>query len=218
MRGLPQNFRRNPCPTLDEAVDAKSRVAAVDLADGARADTLSQARELVDLREHRFLVHSALTEARDRLKAAELAATKEIRDGQRDRVCELTNEIVDAGTRLAAGLKRAHKHYAAIVELGKELRVAAEGASDWPADWKWHSHPVEPAFQVLWHTLAAKYELPGRPPPSDWPGAGRAAIDMQPEKVFASLIYQRDHWLHGEEEPDMGLWREATPEEMLAAA
>ena len=104
------------------------------------------AREIVAVREQLRLKRMALHEAERRHDAEKAEAEKALRDADRERCCELTDELEKTGKTFVLAIKRAAKHYEQLHELESAVRVAASTASDWPVDWAWGSIVGLPAI------------------------------------------------------------------------
>jgi hypothetical protein len=130
---------------LTADLETKSRIAAVSGVE--TGDSMADAaREIVEVREQLRLKRMALREAERRHDAEKAEAEKALRDADRERCCELTDEIEKTSKTFVLAIKRAAKHYEQLHELESAVRVAASTASDWPVDWAWGSIVGLPAI------------------------------------------------------------------------
>ena len=197
---------------LTSDLETKSRIAAV--AGVETGDSMADAaRELVEVREHLRLKRMALQEAERRHEVETAEAEKALRDADRERCCELTDELEKTGKTFVLAIKRAEKHYEKLNELESSLRVAAVTASGWPSDWSWGSLG-EKSFAMLMGAVCDNYSVP-KIPPSQWPAGNKAARLADPAHVYSSLVHQREIWRNPQpDEPDEDGYREAELEDL----
>lgn len=204
---------------LTAELESKSRIAAVAGIDTVDSVAIA-ARELLEVRERLRLTRLSLAEAERRHAAETAEANRSLREADRDRCCELTDDLEEAGKALVLSIKRAAKHYDRLQEIESALRVAAATAAEWPADWSWGALG-EKRFALLVGALAANFTLP-KVPPSAWPNAERAARMCDPGQIYSALIQAREDWRNPkDDEPDdteESGWREATAGEMADVA
>jgi hypothetical protein len=204
---------------LSNELAEKAKIAVItDVESGA--DIVQQAQGLIEIREQYRLKKMALSEAKDRLKLESDASVKAWRDAQRDKCCELTDQIEKKGNTLALAIKRAAKHYGDIVDLERDLRITSGKASDWPSpDWTRTRAPGELPYELLIGVICTNYDLPTAPPPF-WPKSDSAQRSADVSHVFRSLIQLRDAWQNPETDEsendadDTGDWREASAEDL----
>ena len=202
---------------LTADLETKSRLAAV-AGIVTRDGVASAARGLIEVREQLRLTRLALVEAERRHAAETAEANRALREADRDRCCDLTDDLEEAGKALVLSIKRAAKHYDRLQEVESAIRVAAASAADWPADWSWGALG-EKRFALLVGALAANFTLP-KIPPSAWPNAERAVRMSDPAQIYSALIQARESWRNPQNEPEAAAeteWREATAEEMTNA-
>ena len=176
---------------LTADLETKSRIAAVSGVE--TGDSMADAaREIVEVREQLRLKRMALREAERRYDAEKAEAERALRDADRERCCELTDEIEKTSKTFVLAIKRAAKHYEQLHELESAVRVAASTASGWPADWTWGSLGEKP-FAMLMGAICTNYAVP-KIPPSQWPTGNKATRLTDPSHVYSSLIHQREQW------------------------
>ena len=108
---------------LTADLETKSRIAAVSGVE--TGDSMADAaREIVEVREQLRLKRMALREAERRHDAEKAEAEKALRDADRERCCELTDEIEKPARRSCWRSSVRAKHYERLYELESSLRVA----------------------------------------------------------------------------------------------
>ena len=110
---------------LTADLETKSRIAAVSGVETGDS-MVDAAREIVAVREQLRLKRMALHEAERRHDAEKAEAEKALRDADRERCCELTDELEKTGKTFVLAIKRAAKHYERLYEL----ESSAQGC--WP--------------------------------------------------------------------------------------
>lgn len=196
---------------LTADLETKSRIAAVSGVETGDS-MVDAAREIVAVREQLRLKRMALHEAERRHEAEKEKAEKALRDADRERCCELTDELEKTGKTFVLAIKRAAKHYERLYELESSLRVAAATASGWPKDWGWGSLGEKP-FAMLMGAVCDNYSVP-KIPPSNWPTGNKATRLTDPGHVYSSIFLQREQWRNPQpEELNEEGYREAEPED-----
>lgn len=199
---------------LSNELKEKSRFAANTDVDGS-ADMVEQAREIVEIREKFRLKRLALEEAKSRLAVETELADKAYKDAERDKCCELTDQIEKTSKTLVLSIKRASKHHDQLLELERALRTASENATDWPTPDPARSQFGEKPYTLLIGSLASHYALP-KLPPEAWPKPDKAAEYADASLIYQDLFHLRDVWRNPELNKLEGGdgWREASTEEM----
>jgi hypothetical protein len=171
-----------------------SRLAAHD--DIARqGDPLSAARELLEHRELLKLKRIALAQAKQIAEQEVIEATRVEREGVRDEICSLTDELESEATKMRSGIKRLGKSFKRIVEIEKEIKGLGQNAADWPAEVFRYRSPGESPYRYLINSLTVELDLNGFHI-NGWPNQYQASQLADIAECFRDYLYQREEWRH----------------------
>jgi hypothetical protein len=171
-----------------------SRLAAHDDIAG-HGDPLSTARELLEHRELLKLKRIALAQAKQIAEQEVIEATRVEREGVRDEICSLTDELESEATKMRSGIKRLGKSFKRIVEIEKEIKGLGQNAADWPAEIFRYRSPGESPYRYLINSLTLELDLNGFHI-SGWPNQYQASQLADIAECFRDYLYQREEWRH----------------------
>jgi len=171
-----------------------SRLAAHDDIAG-QGDPLSAARELLEHRELLKLKRIALAQAKQIAEQEVLEATRVEREGVRDEICSLTDELESEATKMRSGIKRLGKNFKRIVEIEKEIKDLGQNAADWPVEVFRYRSPGESPYRYLINSLTVELDLNGFHI-NGWPNQYQASQLADIAECFRDYLYQREEWRH----------------------
>jgi hypothetical protein len=171
-----------------------SRLAAHDDIAG-HGDPLSSAHELLEHRELLKLKRIALTQAKQIAEQEVVEATRVEREGVRDEICSLTDELESEATKMRNGIRRLGKNFKRIVEIEKEIKGLGQNAADWPAEVFRYRSPGESPYRYLINSLTVELDLNGFHI-NGWPNQYQASQLADIAECFRDYLYQREEWRH----------------------
>ena len=171
-----------------------SRLAAHDDIAG-HGDPLSAARELLEHRELLKLKRIALAQAKQIAEQEVIEATRVEREGVRDEICSLTDELESEATKMRSGIKRLGKSFKRIVEIEKEIKGLGQNAADWPVEVFRYRSPGESPYRYLINSLTVELDLNGFHI-NGWPNQYQASQLADIAECFRDYLYQREEWRH----------------------
>lgn len=169
-----------------------SRLAAHDDIAG-HGDPLSAARELLEHRELLKLKRIALAQAKQIAEQEVIEATRVEREGVRDEICSLTDELESEATKMRSGIKRLGKSFKRIVEIEKEIKDLGQNAADWPVEVFRYRSPGESPYRYLINSLTLELDLNGFHI-NGWPNQYQASQLADIAECFRDYLYQREEW------------------------
>ena len=188
----------NEIEGLRDKMSATSKFAAAnDITE--QKDPLVAARQLLELREVLKLKQVALSDVRSILESEQSAANQAEQDHQRDRICELTDQLESEAKKLLTSVKKISRHYASICEIERQIKSLGQTATDWPKEAFQYTRPGDAVYRFLVNALAAEIDL-NNLPISQWPGKHKAQQVADISEAFNGYLYWREEWLCRDEE------------------
>ena len=194
-----------------------SEAAAEDSLKGAQI--AKQARSLADMKAEISVTRSALNLAQQKLAEASEAANEANAIASREKICDLTSDLLKQAKRFEALIKKAGKEYGQIIETLNECKALGQTAKDWPSEVFQHQKPYLWAYNHFINLSALHLGLTPNLHLAHWPKACVAKDGADPTIAYGNLIHAKNLWKNPEP-PEEELtdepieWREATPEEV----
>ena len=194
-----------------------SQAAAEDSLSGAQI--AKQARSLADMKAEISITRSALRLAQQNLNQANEAAHEADAIATREKICDLTSDLLRQAKRFEASIKKAGREYRQIIETLNKCQVLGQIAKDWPSDVFQHQKPYHWAYNHFINLSALHLGLTPSLHFTHWPKADVARDGADPTIAYSNLIHAKNLWQNPEpvegELPEGPIeWREATPEEI----
>ena len=199
-----------------EAAQAEINTASIIAATESKnaTDRLNRARAILEQREMLKLARLELVEARKQARAeAEEAALAE-RCGNRERICEIVDELEKQSVALDKVLAKAAKHYVALEDCVRSVLSYGENAENFDLSMFKTSHPLQAPYNFTIHCLAERFGWGPSHHLEMWPRPhGR---DEGKARAFADFYVAREDWRDPPDaEPEGPVeFEEVSPEEM----
>ena len=202
---------------LLERYNQLSVTAAQDGVSGA--EIAEQAHSLADLKSEISVTRSALHLAQKNLSSAQESANEADAIHARERVCELTSDLLRQAKKFEASIKKAGREFHQINETLLECKNLSHIAKDWPDEVFQHQKPYHWAYNHFINLSALHLGLTPSLHFTHWPKADAAQDGADPARAYRSLISAKDLWQNPQphcDEPaeEITEYREATPEEV----
>jgi hypothetical protein len=194
-----------------------SQAAAEDGLKGAQI--AKQARSLADMKAEVSVTRSALNLAQQKLAEASEAANEADAIASRDKICDLTSDLLKQAKKFEGLIKKAGQEYRQILTTLKECQNLSAIAKDWPLEVFQHQKPYHWAYNHFINLSALHLGLTPSLHFTNWPKAEAAKDGADPTIAYSNLIHAKNLW-QNPEPPEEDLsdepiqWREATPEEV----
>jgi hypothetical protein len=183
----------NDIDTIQADMAAISKMAAANDLNGS-GDPLVAARKLLENRELLKLKRGTLYQARQQLEVERSIASQAQRDADRDRICELTDQLESEAKKMMSTIKKLGKHFVGISDCERQIKALGISATDWPSQTFQHHKPGESAYRFLINALTTELQLSNYPI-NAWPSQFKASQLADPAEAFRDYLYQREEWL-----------------------
>jgi len=178
------------------------------------ADRLKRARAIIEQREMLKLTRLELVEARKQARAEAEEAAHAERCGNRERICEIVDELEKQSANLDKALAKAAKHYVALEDCVRSVLSYGQNAQGFDLHTFKTSQPLQAPYNFAIHCVAEHFGFGPSHHLESWPKPyGR---DEAKARAFADFRVARDSWRNPPEpEPEGPIeFEEVTPEDM----
>jgi hypothetical protein len=202
-----------------EAAQAEINTASIIAATESKnaTDRLNRARAILEQREMLKMARLELVEARKQARAeAEEAALAE-RCGNRERICEIVDELEKQSVALDKVLAKAAKHYVALEDCVRSVLYYGDNAEGFDLKTFKTSHPLGAPYNFTIHVIAEHFGFGPSHHLESWPKPyGR---DEGKARSFANFRAARNDWRDPPEPEPKGPveFEEVSPEGMADA-
>ena len=183
----------NDLDKIQTDMAAISKLASANDLNGS-GDPLVAARKLLEHRELLKLKRVTLSQARQQLEVERSLATQAQRDADRDRICELTDQLESEAKKMMATIKKLGRHFEGISDCERQIKALGVNATDWPSQTFQHYKPGDSVYRFLVNALTTELQLSNYPI-NAWPSQYKASQLADPTEAFRDYLYQREEWL-----------------------
>jgi hypothetical protein len=193
-------------------INSASLVAATE--SSSPADRLKKARAIMEKRELLKLARIELVQARKEAKAKAEEEAQAERCENRERICEIVDEIEKQSAALDRALAKAARHYSALDDCARSVLSYGENAEGFDLRTFKTSQPLQAPYNFAICTLAEHFDWGPSHHLETWPKPhGR---DAAKARAFANFFVARDEWRDPPEpEPEGPIeFEEVQPEDL----
>ncbi len=183
----------NEIDRIQTDMAAISKLASANDLNGS-GDPLVAARKLLEHRELLKLKRITLSRARQQVEVERSLATQAQRNADRDRICEITDQLESEAKKMMTTIKKLGRHFEVITDSERQIKALGVSATDWPNKTFQHYKPGDSVYRFLVNALTTELQLSNYPI-NGWPPQYKASQLADPTEAFKDYLYQREEWL-----------------------